>query len=261
MIFPNSERVIYRKNPLAEVSAELRFPPILKIDSSPPADFQDEIRSEFTSYQQSRESINLPPTAPQAVQNIFKSIPINSGPTNHLFTTDDKKLQVVLTREKIALKTISYARWEDFQACFEKVRSVFERIYRPNAYSRVSLRYVDVIRRSILGLEAVPWSDLIDPAVGGALTSPELSVGIDSASSECHCELDDNNCFLTLKTTIVLAEKERCFVINGDFHTHSQTEAKNVGHTLGVFNRQAGRLFRWAIKKQLHDALQPTPLK
>ena len=259
MTFPESERVIYQKNPLAEVSVELRFPPILKIDASPPADFQDKIRSTFSDYGQSRDSINIPPNAPQAVQKIMKSLPLGGGPVNHLFTTGDKKQQVILTREKVALKSLAYTRWEDFNSCFDHVRKVFEEIYQPSFYSKISLKYVDVIRRSILGLNDVRWSELLTAEVGGALTSPELAQRIDSSSSEFHCSLDDPNSFLTLKTSIALAEpgREHCFVINSEFHTHSKTETANVEQVLGTFNRSAGQLFRWAIQRRLHDALQP----
>lgn len=47
MPFPQTERVQYKKSPLIEVISQLRFPPVLKIDSVSPANFQDEIRSDF----------------------------------------------------------------------------------------------------------------------------------------------------------------------------------------------------------------------
>ena len=44
-MFSNDERVIYAKRQLVEVICQLRFPEILKIDVSEPADFQERIPS------------------------------------------------------------------------------------------------------------------------------------------------------------------------------------------------------------------------
>ena len=49
MPFPETDRVIYAHNPLEQVICQFRFPPILRIDSELPAQFQDRIRHEFPS--------------------------------------------------------------------------------------------------------------------------------------------------------------------------------------------------------------------
>src|SRR5579883_3208137 len=46
-LFPLSPRVIYANAPLVQVIAQVRFPPILKIEGQPPAEFQDRIRRIF----------------------------------------------------------------------------------------------------------------------------------------------------------------------------------------------------------------------
>ena len=52
MPFPDSERVIYQRNPLLEVICQLRFPSILRIDSEAPAVFQERVRKEYPMYQE-----------------------------------------------------------------------------------------------------------------------------------------------------------------------------------------------------------------
>jgi uncharacterized protein (TIGR04255 family) len=260
MSFPDSARVIYQKNPLAEVSAELKFPTILKIDSNSPAEFQDLIRADYPTYKRVRGTIAIPSGIPQPVQNIIKGMPIPSGPPQHLFATEDRKWVVSLTRERLGLKTVAYQRWEEFRDRFLALQQHFENIYQPAFYSRVALRYVDIIRRSILGLDGVPWSELLKPYIAAELAIPDLAERIDSASSDLHCSLEGTNCFLTLKTSMAIAEpnNEKCFVIDNEFHTHSRTEITDVSKFLDTFNRTSGRLFRWAIEQRLHDALQPT---
>ena len=46
-MFSHETRCIYRKNQLAEVVCQLRFPEILKIETAVPADFQEAIRDEY----------------------------------------------------------------------------------------------------------------------------------------------------------------------------------------------------------------------
>jgi len=262
MALPNTNRVIYSRNPLAEVTAQLRFPPILRIESESPAQFQDAIRDDYPQYRQVRASSQLPTNIPTSVRNLIQGMGAAAGPIQHLFETQDRKSVVTLSRESVTFKTTSYTHWETFHDQLERLRLALEEIYRPASYQRVSLRYVDIIRRSILGIENVPWADLLNPSIGGELTAPELGESIDKASSELHCQLDGDNCFLTLRTSIALAEpaKEKCFLIDCDFHTHKRTELANVTDTLNGFNRDSGNLFRWAIRDRLRDALQPQPL-
>jgi uncharacterized protein (TIGR04255 family) len=187
---------------------------------------------------------------------------IRSGPIRHLFEAEDRTWQVALTRETLELRTTVYRRWEEFRDRADKLRKAFEQTYKPTFYSRVGLRYVDVVRRSLLELEGTPWSELLNPYVAGELSAPELANRIDSVSRELHCRLEGDNCYLTLKTGIALADPERepCFLIDSNFHTHKRMETADVANVLDTFNRTSGRLFRWSIQQRLHDALEPEPV-
>ena len=267
MALPESNREIYRRNPLAEVTAQLRFPPILRIETETPAQLQEVIRDRFPLYRQLIAAGQLPPDTPAPVRNLIQGIGAAAGSLQHLFETQDRKSSVTLSRESVALKTITYTRWEEFREQLERLRSAFEQIYRPASYARLGLKYIDVIRRSLLGLNDVPWGELLHPSIGGELSAPELGESIDSAFRQLHCNLDGENCFLTLRTGIALAApvdpgaaREKCFFIDSDFHTHKPPEINNVTSTLNIFNRASGNLFRWAIRPRLRAALEPQPL-
>jgi len=265
MPFPETNREIYRTNPLAEVAVQLRFPTILRIDAESPAQFQDRIRTEYPFYQQVLAAGQLPSDVPPQVRNFIQGMGAAAGPVRHLFETQDRKWSVALSREDLMLRTMAYTRWEDFRDRLTMLRGAFEQIYRPASYARLGMRYVDIIRRSILGLTDVPWSELLKPYVAGELSTAELGDNIESMSTQLHCNLDGDNYFLTLRTGIALAEpinnvREKCFLIDSDFHTHKPTETANVATILDTFNRYSGSLFRWAIQPRLRQALGPQPL-
>ncbi|MGA2584440.1 MAG: TIGR04255 family protein [Tepidisphaeraceae bacterium] len=264
MALPETDREIYRRNPLAEVTAQLRFSPILRIEAESPAQFQEAIRDRYALYRQVAAAGQLPADVPAPVRNLIQGMGAAAGPVQHLFETEDRKSSVTLSRETLVLKTMAYMSWHEFREQLDRARAAFEDHYRPVSYGRLDLRYVNIIRRSILGLSDVPWGELLNPSIGGELSAREFGDSVDSASRQLHCKLDGENHFLTLKTGIALAEpsipggvKERCFLIDSDFHTHQRTEINNVTSTLDTFNRASGNLFRWAIQRKLRDALEP----
>ena len=266
MSLPQTDRELYRQNPLAEVTVQLRFPPILRIEAETPAEFQERIRGHYPLYRRVMAAGQLPTDLPASVRNLVHSMGA-AGPVQHLFEDQGRKWSVTLSRESLALKTTRYTRWEDFRGRIDFVRAGFEAVYRPASYTRLGLRYVDIVRRSILGLTDVAWSELLKPYLAGELATQELGDSIDSLSRQLHCRLNGENCFLTLKTAIALAEpampgasKEKCFLVDSDFHTHGPTELANVANTLNTFNRASGNLFRWAIQPRLRDALGPQPM-
>src|SRR5437867_4931087 len=263
MAFPESNREIYNRNPLAEVTAQLRFPSILRLEAEIPAQFQDAIRDRYPIYRRELAAGQLPPDVPPSIRNLIQGMGAAAGPVEHLFGTQDQTAgvpvsHVALSREALTFKTTAYTRWEEFREQLERVRAAFEQIYRPSSYTRLGLRYVDIIRRSKLELDDVAWGELLNGSIGGELSASEFGQKIDSAQRQLHCELNGDNCFLTMRTGIALAEqatrgaaREKCFLIDCDFHTHRPTEIGNVASTLNTFNRASGNLFRWAIRPRL----------
>jgi uncharacterized protein (TIGR04255 family) len=261
MPFPEAARQVYERNPLAEVIAQIRFDSILIIDAQPPAQFQDAVRQEYPTY---RATVGLPPGMPQPVQRMIRELGAPDSVAQHTFGSQDAQWEIILTRDSLALKSKAYSGWEGFRDRLRRVQDAFQVAYAPaGPYLSVNLRYVDIIQRSRLELQNQPWSDLLIPEVAGELASPYLGEDIDKMTNSLHCRLDDEGSFLTLKTSLALSrdgQRERCFVIDSDFHTHSniaRVEAQNVQIIFPRFNRYARNLFQWAIKNRLRAALRP----
>jgi uncharacterized protein (TIGR04255 family) len=108
-IFPDAPRVVYRKSPLFQVIAQLRFPPLLRIESAPPADFQERIRDIFPLLERSSN-----PTLSNLPSEIAKVLALQAVGVNYVFRTEDGKVSLSQTPDSITLTTIDYQRWENF---------------------------------------------------------------------------------------------------------------------------------------------------
>ena len=55
MLFADYQRYQYARSPLVEVICQLRFPPILSINTEEPAQFQEAVRRDFPRYAARKE--------------------------------------------------------------------------------------------------------------------------------------------------------------------------------------------------------------
>lgn len=259
MNFPESERVIYNRNPLIEVVCQLRFPPILKISHSEPVEFQDEVRLQYPLFEMKQSQV--PPDFLKVAQQFGLSLPSEVA---YSFKSEDQKWHLSITKDFIALTTSSYERYEQFKQRFEDAVKIFESIYKPSFYTRVGLRYQDLIIRSKLGIEDKQWSELIAKHIASELYDPELSPAIQTIVK--NLVLTTENGQINLNHGLVKVKEtqgsidEIAYLFDADFYTEQKIEGdKNVWNILREFNQSAGKLFRSSITDTLHRALQPQP--
>src|SRR2546425_8627069 len=112
--FPDSPRVIYRKDPLVQVVCQLRFPPVLRIEAEPPAAFQDRIRKDYPLLRERMEEPTLEGQAglPPAIERLIQATARAKKVLAYDFLSADEQWAVALTREFIAVTTTRYQRWE-----------------------------------------------------------------------------------------------------------------------------------------------------
>ena len=255
--FPDSPRVVYRKNPLELVICQLRFPAILRIGSEPPAAFQEAIRAEYPLFREVA-SINVPSDVPPEVATLVRNLGAGA-PGTYDFLSADEQWSVGLTRDFVALTSRSYTRWEEFRARLKSVIDVVVDEYSPPFFTRVGLRYQDAICPISMELGERDWRKLISPYILG-----ELSVeAVANAAAEATRTLVMRVPGGTVRIRHGLGERrdtnESCYIIDADFFTDERTGVNEAIQTLAVFNRNAGRFYRWCITDKLHDALGPDP--
>jgi uncharacterized protein (TIGR04255 family) len=260
MPFPASERVVYANNPLHEVVCQLRFPTILQITAAEPAAFQDRVRASYPFYR--RESglrlvrdltaiLNNPQT-PWLEENM------------HWFLKDDTDTvtRISLANDFVAVTVGEgkYQRWEEFKHDINLAREAVEGVYSPVFYSRVGLRYRDLIERSSLGLAEVPWNELLSEHLAGLLASRDVGADVQGFKTEALLEMPEG--FARLNHGLVNrsspgAPSDMAYLLDIDFYVEGRKEPHDVAGILDTFNRMAGDFFRWAITPRLSDALGP----
>lgn len=257
MPFPESRRVIYERNPLEEVVCQLKFPPILRIDSEPPAAFQETLRD---AYPLLTESAATPLEIPPAIAKMIAAeLPGFTGNRVYQFASRDDTWKVSLTRDFLAVSTREYKRWEGFRGRMAEALGALITQYKPAFFSRIGLRYRDVVRPTLLGLATINWSDLLEPHILGELSSKEVGPAIRLAARDVLVDLGQQGRQVRIRHGLgkVSSTDEACYVIDSDFYSEERTEVADVYEFLDFFNHYAGRLFRWCITRRLHELLGP----
>jgi uncharacterized protein (TIGR04255 family) len=259
--FPAKKRVVFTKNPLDRVICQFRFPPILKIDTEVPAEFQERIRDVFPNLSESTEfKIEFSSDAkqsipPEGVQQFIKP----PGNINYEFASEDGLWKLNLTRYYITLTSMNYERWELFKEKLQTPLTCFVDIYKPAHVTRIGLRYIDVIKRSLLNLDGVAWKDLLSPSLLGPLGDEVVGKEIKNFESMYNIQLSDNESMVRLITKSVVSadDGEECYVIDSDFFNSNKSSIDEAKIKLDFLNERASRLIQWCISEDLYKSMEP----
>lgn len=258
--FPDHERVIYDTSPVFEVLFQVRFHPILKIEASVPADFQEAIRSKFPAFERS-QSEGIPNVPPDVAKILGLAA---QGGAEYRFKSEDGRQTVGLNTSSLSLTSTKYHRWEEFRDLLAPTLSALEKFYRPGSFTRVGLRYRNAIVPSAISLEDKSWAALLSPNVGGELKYQDFGPA-DTLEAARQLRLlsrqDQTGVFLQHGIGRVENTNAPAYIIDIDCYTDQRTEADHVLKSLDTFNVRARRAFRWCISDALHKALGPKRVK
>lgn len=255
--FPERERVFYKKTPLVEVLFQIRMPRILEIEHQLPVDFQKVVKNDFPILETRTEQVFV----------FDAQKPEASGPQPHStmydFVSKDRSWKLTLGSQFFALSTTKYTSWEVFREYSEKTIGWVLNHYEPPLFTRIGLRYQDVINRKELGLNDVLWKDLLSPAVSGILSNVATvdDEARDFSTYQTTAQFGIEGGRATLKHGLAVNKESQEFgyLIDGDYYTQEEIEP-NLNRALEIldnFHSYSGRVFRWAIKERLHDAMEP----
>lgn len=261
MPFPEVKRVIYNKNPLDRVICQLRFPPILRIDTEIPSIFQERVRADYPNLSETSGVTVEPSSGMQKVppEEVKQLVVQSLGIRNYAFSSEDEQWTINLTRNFLALSTTRYVRWEEFRARLRGALEAFVDVYSPVYFSRIGLRYIDVIVRSRLGLNNTSWNELIQPHLLGILALPDMGGNVQRFESAYDIRLHDGKSVVRVaaRTVDKIDTQESCFMIDSDFFKTQKLNRNEVFDGLNYLNTRASRLIRWCITERLHQAMEP----
>ena len=258
-MFSTKAHCHYRANQIAEVICQLRFPEILSIGASAPAAFQDAIRDEFPQFIR-RQDLPAPKITGMPGHLSLENQP---GVINYQFSSADGAWRVNLTSRFISLTCNHYTSWEEFAKKLDKPLAAFIQIYKPAYFERIGLRYLNFISRYELGLEGVPFSQLIAPCYLGPLMEKDVQ---EANSTRCNIDAELNirgGCRLKVHAGPGFVKKngksdqEVKFIFDQDLFMPGQVPVNLSAGALQTLHAQAWSIFRGAITDQLHNAMDP----
>ena len=258
-MFSTKDHCHYRANQIAEVICQLRFPEILSIGTTAPAAFQDAIRDEFPQFIR-RQDLPAPKITGMPGHLSLENQP---GVINYQFSSADGAWRVNLTSRFISLTCNRYSSWEDFAKKLDKPLAAFIQIYKPAYFERIGLRYLNFISRYELGLEGVPFSQLLAPCYLGPLMEEDVQ---EANSTRCNIDAELNirgGCRLKVHAGPGFVKKngksdqEVKFIFDQDLFMPGQVPVNLSAGALQTLHAQAWSIFRGAITDQLHNAMDP----
>lgn len=261
-----ADRVIYDHNPLVQVLCQVRFDRILTLVSEIPAEFQKRLAPLFPKYDVEQLA---------SLQWSFSSAGAKTPPQQadvpsiHHFSSEDGQKKVSISADFFAYSCAKYEKWEVFHREFEELFRNFENLYPPTALQRIGLRYRDLIEREAIGLEGVPWRELVSPVVAGVFASQDFfeheldESDYSDIEQSGQVQMSLKECDVLLQTTLLRSTSQRptrAFLIDSDFFHDAQTRKLSrdrMAECLKTLHDNADAVFRACIRKPLHDALGP----
>lgn len=253
------KRVRYENSPLVEVVFQLRFPTILSINSTQPVDFQERIRERYPYFEDQLEEFGDVVVNPQLKAASMRK---TGESKNYAFISADNMTKINLTPSFIAISSMAYTQWEDFQKHIQFIIPIFKEIYHPAFYTRVGLRYIDVITRSKLDLEERNWTDLIQPHVLGMVTE-EHECGVKSYLSETEYETKDPDVLSKAHFEFVHVndQPELSLLIDCDYYVMGITRLEDMMQKAEKLHASSSQFIQTAIKSELHLAMKPVEIE
>ncbi len=260
-----SDRVIYAHNPLAEVLCQVRFDRILQLEANAPDAFQEKFAAE--KYPKvAKEQVAAFQMSVKDKESIAVSSP-SDLPTIHHFISVDGQRKVSVNADSLTFTCTTYERWEIFKRHFLEALEAFSTIYPHATAIRVGLRYKDLIERERLGLEGVPWHELLAPFVSGVFAADDFfetpltdDGTVVQQASQTLLKLTD--CSLLLQSALLRSidnSGQQAFLIDSDFFedfSSFKVDLERISSALDVLHTSADAVFRRCIKDRLHDALK-----
>jgi uncharacterized protein (TIGR04255 family) len=247
--FGAHDDVVFAKAPLISVLCQIRFSPVLSLMSAVgAAGFQEVLRHDYPNFDpQQTASFAVTPEG-VGVQR--------QAPVWRLGDADGEWL-VGLATDFVALETVAYSDFSEFQSRLTQVLDAVQRTVRPSSSARIGLRKVNWITDEEIQA-TVDWKDRVRPELLGLAANHELPAEIDFAFSDVRFKDDEN--WLAIRYGLH-PEKEKTFVLDMDYFTDRPYEVgvnPALTDLLRHYSDGMTSFFHWALLPGFLASLEPT---
>lgn len=260
MKFKKFERVEYKKNTLFEVVFQARFPQIMTISTELPVEFQDTIRK--IGYPESaEEEPRLPIEIPEDIRKTIAREKV------YAFLSENADWKISLSKDFIALSCNGvYTNYKEFKDRLEKILDIFNKIYAPSYFTRVGLRYKNIINNSVLEKD----NEINLRADIPKHIAPEFDEEFkdELTTFEKMTEYTDENGYKARVTHVFgkasgrlgkyQINEEYSYIVDIDcFAEQKVREVKDALKLSDLFNETVRNIFRWSIGESIHNTMGP----
>lgn len=232
---PVVKSVKFPKNFLRTVVCELRFPTLLEFEPKAPRELQRATRKQFPVYDK-QQNVSLSPGALEAADV-------------HLFRSKSGIESVALRPSAVALETSRYSTFGPFLEMIRLVHGASLSFIDSDFFTRVGLRYINVLPAPADHLEGWLNEDLVKPLIEGVfgdvmIYRQEIRGTSQAGRYSFRHAIHDEEKSLT-----------RSYVLDFDFYAET-VEADEVIALLESLHEECYSFFRWAIGPRALELLK-----
>jgi len=251
MHFPQREDVRLRRAPLAEVICQVRFPPILRIASEQPVEFQERVRERFPRLEvEQGVLVHMAPPGPT---------PPSAKPEPRIFRfkSPDGNTTVSLAMNFYALSTTSYTHWSDFLDSLRLVNEAACETYALPYAVRVGLRFINHLTFENTGTSSVGelWG-LLRPELTALLTADCWDEPLEMLSQLLLSGGENER--LTLRSGFKGGE-EPLLQLDLDYYAEGNIALERVTTLCQGYHDVIYNAFRWCIREEKLVVFAPVP--
>jgi uncharacterized protein (TIGR04255 family) len=252
LCFPSTEDIRLQRVPLAEVICQVRFPPVLKIGSEQPIDFQERVRGWFPQLEVEQGMV-------VRMAPLEGETPVaKPEPRTFRFKSPDGHTVISLALNFYALSTAAYTHWDDFLDRLQFVNQAAREVYSLPYAERVGLRYINHLTLENTGSSSVAelW-DILRPELTVLLRNdcwdePQEMVSQLSLAAE-----GDER--LTLRSGF-RGGGEPIFLLDFDYYTQGNIPLENLAAISQHYHDMIYNAFRWCIREGKLAVFGPVPV-
>ncbi len=157
---PAAEPVQYERNLIRQAVCELRFPILLELETEQPVALQRALRKDYPHYE-AKLDLEIKPGAATSQRR-------------HVFWSKKRTWAVALKPFAITVEAVVYSNFEELLSRLEKVLQAARPIIDSDFFTRVGLRYVNVIPAAQGEIDGWVNADLIRPLANGVYGTANL---------------------------------------------------------------------------------------